>query len=75
MLSCQTWGGQFTNKYCSLDFNEGKKKRKKKKTNWNPTFIYTDCTNPRRCIENKDKLVRHTETVAKCIAIIWWLQQ
>lgn len=37
--------------------------------------IYTDCTDFRRCIENENKLVKQTEIVAKCIAIIWWLQQ
>lgn len=37
--------------------------------------IYTDCTHFRWCIENKNKLVKQTEIVAKCIAIIWWLQQ
>lgn len=37
--------------------------------------IYTDCTDFRGCIENENKLVKQTEIVAKCIAIIWWLQQ
>lgn len=50
----------------SLKFRRGKKQK---------PHIYTDCTDFRRCIENKNKLVKQTEIVAKCFAIIWWLQQ
>lgn len=46
-----------------------------KTTTTTKPHIYTYCTHFRGCIENKNKLVKQTEIVAKCIAIIWWLQQ
>lgn len=69
-LPCQSCGGKTTHQ-----FNTFSQVPQRKKTTTTKPHIYTDCTHFRWCIENKNKLVKQTEIVAKCIAIIWWLQQ
>lgn len=69
-LPCQSCGGKTTNQFNTFSQVPQRQKTKNKKTH-----IYTDCTLFRWCIENKNKLVKQTEIVAKCFAIIWWLQQ
>ena len=68
-LSCQPCGGKKTtiqfNTFCQVP---------QRNINKTKPHIYTDCTHFRRCIENKNTLVKQTDIVAKCIAIIWWLQ-
>ena len=67
-LSCQSCGGKTT-----IQFNTFSQVPQRNINKTKP-HIYTDCTRFRRCIENKNMLVKQTDIVAKCIAIIWWLQ-
>lgn len=67
-LSCQSCGGKTTIQFNTFSQVPQRNINKRK------PHIYTDCTRFRRCIENKNMLVKQTDIVAKCIAIIWWLQ-